>query len=57
MKADEWRKVKKMLPFCKGCAFMEVKLDAKREYTFHRFCNCAGGKNLIDVSACPQRRF
>lgn len=57
MKADEWKKVKKMLPYCKACAFMEIGLDAKREYTFHRFCNCAGGKNLIDVNACPQRKF
>lgn len=57
MKSDEWKKVKRMLPFCKECAFMEVKLDAKREYTFHRFCNSAGGKNLIEVGACPQKKF
>lgn len=57
MKADEWRKVKKMIPYCTECAFMEVRLDAKREYTFHRFCNCAGGKNLIDITDCPQKRF
>ena len=57
MKADEWRKVKKMLPYCTECAFMEVKLDAKGNYTFHRYCNYAGGTSLINIASCPQKRL
>ena len=57
MKTQEWKKVKSMLPHCSGCAFMEIKLDATRNYAFHRFCLCAGGKNIIDISGCPQMKF
>lgn len=57
MKTDEWKKVKAMLPYCERCPFKEIKLDTKRNYTTHRFCNAAGGKNLIDVAECPQKKF
>lgn len=57
MKTDEWKKVKAMLPYCERCPFNEIKLDPKRNYTTHRFCNAAGGKNLIDVAECPQKKF
>lgn len=57
MKTQEWHKVKRMLPYCEKCAFMEIGLDKSRNYTTHRFCNAAMGKNLIGVEKCPQNKF